>query len=440
MKLNELKQPLKEAIDWSPLVGHMGQSYIGDKPEGQDREGQMAKNIFARNFMQKAIGGLDAAINSGLVDPNAVGGGAQPQTTQPQTTQPQTTQPQTPAQIRQQKQAAAAKTAQAGMTPKAPVAPNAAPQSPEEIRQQKQAAAAKTAQAGMTAKPAAAPSVPKARGGKVAGELSATPNAIRKRNARSIAADRNRLIGDNGNANESIYYKLNAIFESIINVDEATMAQAIAPGGKVAGKPNSQQSAQPQASQKQSISDYIQNLFKEFMQGVPMSNPTTVSQLKALADQVQATYAKDKGKAALTKLADLGWAVSRSPEAMAKKGQEEKPEAGQQIQQTQQGQQTQQVNPVADKQSKIGVGQINKIIPSLRKRDLLSVKKNVDNEVTKRGGAKAPEAPTAAPTAKDNVIKMPKGRVRAAREGGVTPEEQAKFDEKVKQAMANQKG
>ena len=405
MKLNELKQPLKEAIDWSPLVGHMGQSYIGDKPEGQDREGQMAKNIFARNFMQKAIGGLDAAINSGLVDPNAVGGGAQPQTTQPQTTQPQTTQPQTPAQI----------------------------------RQQKQAAAAKTAQAGMTAKPAAAPSVPKARGGKVAGELSATPNAIRKRNARSIAADRNRLIGDNGNANESIYYKLNAIFESIINVDEATMAQAIAPGGKVAGKPNSQQSAQPQASQKQSISDYIQNLFKEFMQGVPMSNPTTVSQLKALADQVQATYAKDKGKAALTKLADLGWAVSRSPEAMAKKGQEEKPEAGQQIQQTQQGQQTQQVNPVADKQSKIGVGQINKIIPSLRKRDLLSVKKNVDNEVTKRGGAKAPEAPTAAPTAKDNVIKMPKGRVRAAREGGVTPEEQAKFDEKVKQAMANQK-
>ena len=36
------------------------------------------------------------------------------------------------------------------------------------------------------------------------------------------------------------------------------------------------------------------------------------------------------------------------------------------------------VDPKVDQQSKIGVGQINKIIPTLRTRDLNSVKKNVD--------------------------------------------------------------
>ena len=96
----------------------------------------------------------------------------------------------------------------------------------------------------------------------------------------------------------------------------------------------------------------------------------------------------------------------------------------------------------------VGVKQINKIIPTLRKRDLLSVKKTVDNTLASRSGTTAPvavAAPVAAPTASaaaDNVVKMPKGKarqVRAAREGGVTPEEQAKFDQRVQQAMASQK-
>jgi hypothetical protein len=97
----------------------------------------------------------------------------------------------------------------------------------------------------------------------------------------------------------------------------------------------------------------------------------------------------------------------------------------------------------------VGVRQINKIIPTLRKRDLLSVKKTVDNTLAGRGGtaaaptAAAPTAaaPTAAatPPATDNIVKMPKGKVRAAREGGVTPEEQAKFDQRVQAAMASQK-
>jgi hypothetical protein len=53
-------------------------------------------------------------------------------------------------------------------------------------------------------------------------------------------------------------------------------------------------------------------------------------------------------------------------------------------------------NPAADQQSKVGVGQINKIIPTLRTRDLTSVKKTVDATIAKKAKP-APAAP--APTA-----------------------------------------
>jgi len=48
-----------------------------------------------------------------------------------------------------------------------------------------------------------------------------------------------------------------------------------------------------------------------------------------------------------------------------------------------------------DQQAKIGVGQINKIIPTLRTRDLQSVKKNVDATIAKK--SKQPAAPVQPP-------------------------------------------
>jgi hypothetical protein len=52
-------------------------------------------------------------------------------------------------------------------------------------------------------------------------------------------------------------------------------------------------------------------------------------------------------------------------------------------------------NPEADKQSKIGVGQINKIIPTLRTRDLMSLKKNLDTVIAKKSAEKPAAAPAA---------------------------------------------
>ena len=392
MKLNELKQPKNEAIDLSPLIGHYGQSFMGDTPAGQDREGKMAKNIFVRNFMQKAISGLASAINSGLVDPNATSAA-------PTTQQPQAPAPAAPVTGVGNKPNTMANAPVSKTNTAKPGNPNAAPaavtQTPAQVRQQKQAAATQVARAGMTPRP-----------------KPAVWKSGRNPNAPAVARE------------NTTFDKLNKIFEGILNVNEA------------AG---------------QSISQYIQGLFLEYLHGVkvPMNDPATVSKFKTLADEVQATYAKDNGKNALTKLADLGWALSHSPEAtqQAAAGQQTTPAA------------VQQPNPAADQQSMVGVRQINKIIPTLRKRDLLSVKKTVDNTLAGRGGtavaptavaptaaaptAAAPTAaaPTAAatPPATDNIVKMPKGKVRAAREGGVTPEEQAKFDQRVQAAMASQK-
>lgn len=96
-----------------------------------------------------------------------------------------------------------AATTATGATATTPPAATTAPasQSPEDIRKAKQADAAKAAQAQMTAKPAptataepvpgetSAQTAAKAHtGGKVAGQLSQTPNAIRKRDARAATA------------------------------------------------------------------------------------------------------------------------------------------------------------------------------------------------------------------------------------------------------------
>ena len=377
MKLNELKQPKNEAIDLSPLIGHYGQSFMGATPAGQDREGKMAKNVFVRNFMQKAISGLASAINSGLVDPNA---------TSAAPTTPQTPAPAAPVAGVGNKPNTMANAPVSKTNTAKPGNPNAAPaavtQTPAQVRQQKQAAATQVARAGMTPRP-----------------KPAVWKSGRNPNAPAVARE------------NTAFEKLNNIFEGILNVNEA------------AG---------------QSISQYIQGLFMQHMKGVPMNDPNTTQQVKTVADEVQATYAKDNGKNALTKLADLGWALSHSPEAtqQAAAGQQANPAAAQQTTPAA----VQQPNPAADQQSMVGVRQINKIIPTLRKRDLLSVKKTVDNTLAGRGGtAAAPAAPAAVAPAADNVVKMPKGKIRAAREGGVTPEEQAKFDQRVQQAMANQK-
>ncbi len=378
------------------------------------------------NFIEKVVTELgkiaDKSAISNPVTQQATSTPAQPSSTQQAT--PPNNVAQQAAQIRQQKLKAGGQAAQTQMAQNSVTPPNNIAQQAAQTRQQKLAIAANTAQAGMTAKPnpaAAEPTPAQVRQQKLAiaantAQAGMTP--VRKpvvwksgRNPTAPAVARENTTFD----------ILNKIFESILYVDEDTS-----------------QPGQPPSNG--TISDLVSYYFVKLMNSNIFSNDESKNKISQFAKEVEQSYPTDKGRAALQQMGEWAWETFEN-----NKQQRNVSRLGRQsnVQSTQQtnpaaGQQT---NPAVDQQSTVGVRQINKIIPTLRKRDLLSVKKTVDNTLAGRGGAAV--APTAAPTvtppATDNIVKMPKGKVRAAREGGVTPEEQAKFDQRVQQAMANQK-
>jgi hypothetical protein len=79
---------------------------------------------------------------------------------------------------------------------------------------------------------------------------------------------------------ESKYLKLNNVFESIV-----------------------------EAAKGQSIQDYLQNWFAQYMQGVNYSSQQQM--VDKLINNVAKTYAQDKGKGALESLAQSAWALSK---------------------------------------------------------------------------------------------------------------------------------
>lgn len=274
-------------------------------------------------------------------------------------------------------------------------------------------------------------------------------------------------------ARENVHFdRLNALFESIINIDEETPAQTRSP---------------------LSIADLITTNFISLMNApyaFSPNNTETLPIIQKFAKEIENTYAVDGGKKAMEELGEWAWDTLteiKQQSNVSKRGATTNTAAPQQSTTTPQQSTSQPKAPAEVQQSKVGVRQINKLIPTLRKRDLLSVKKNVDNTLAGKssiepakptntgantfgkmasqlsgsnksksstGGtitktptgivhtSKPQQEPAQEKPKKDNIISLPKnkvGKVRAAREGGVTPEEQAKFDEKVRQAMANQK-
>ena len=408
MKLNELKEALarddmiadRAKTDFiEKVVTELGK--IADKSAISNPATQQSTSIPAQpSSTQQATPPNNVAQQAAQIRQQklkAGGQAAQTQMAQNSVTPPNNVAQQA-AQTRQQKLAIAANTAQAGMTPvRKPAA--AAEQTPAQVRQQKLAIAANTAQAGMT--PVRKPAV--WRSGR-------NPNAPATRE-------------------NTTFDKLNKIFESMLYVDEDTSQ----PGVPLSNG---------------TISDLVSYYFVKLMNSPIFSNDESKNKISQFAKEVEQSYPTDKGRAALQQMGEWAWETfenNKQQRNASRLGAQSK------IQSTQQtnpaAQQTnpaaQQTNPAADQQSTVGVRQINKIIPTLRKRDLLSVKKNVDNTLAGRGGTvAAPAATSSAAPAKDNIISMPKGKagqVRASREGGVTPEEQAKFDQRVQAAMASQK-
>ncbi len=184
MKLNEFKKAKLNELDLSSFLGDYGSAAVrsglgslGGKNVLSSTD-QMAKDDFIKKFNSRAASGLQSAIDGGLVDPNAAGQGmsttqqgvqtnpvnaisqkrigAQKQAQQradaegmPFSKLP-TQATQDPAQVRLQKQQAAAKMAQQqmGQTP-TPVAGRNVSPTPAQNRQEKLAAATQSAQGQM---------------------------------------------------------------------------------------------------------------------------------------------------------------------------------------------------------------------------------------------------------------------------------------------------
>jgi hypothetical protein len=174
VKLNEFKKPVVNEIDSRSLFGDYGSAALRTglgSLAGKNvlsTTDQMAKDDYITKFTSRALSGLQSAINSGLVDPNAAGQGV---TTTPQTTTT-TTQGELPsaadaiAQKRiaaQKAQADAIREPGADEGPKYNIDPNkqmspysklpakapVTPKTPEQIRQEKLAAASQAAQGQM---------------------------------------------------------------------------------------------------------------------------------------------------------------------------------------------------------------------------------------------------------------------------------------------------
>lgn len=279
MKLNEFKQHRKlDELQLSNLIGDYGAAATQQVGNRLFRKGgagnlsvqdKMTKNIFINDFIGRATETLRSSIESGLVDPNATG------STMPnngQTTPVNTPQPITP-------------------TPNQPTPTNpAVAKTPAEIHAEKLKANAAAAQSQMAAnpvptnRPATTPAgtVNKAKAGNpnIAGQTpyvqgragrGKNPTKFAKFNpSTSAMANLAKGVGNMSKGKqiqrESTFNKLNYIFESIMNVDEADPV-----------------------AQKRSISQHLLNWFKQYMKMGQLPGDAQ-TQLQTLANEVQSTW------------------------------------------------------------------------------------------------------------------------------------------------------
>lgn len=294
MKLNEFKlveNAIKEA-DSSYFIGDLGKAMAqqanarfnpfskADNPEMsvQDR---MTSNIYVKDFVGRAKEALKRGIEGNLIDPNPNAGATPPTPVDNKETPPVEL---TPAQIRQQKQMAAAKVAQDQMA-KNPVPSNQpAPQpTPGDIRQQKQVVAAKNAQVQM------AP-VSKLPADQFAKSAS---NVRQQKQAQATAALQKQMTTKPATA--PAVWKNNRT-------------------GKVGTSPVVRESIFEAGEYPDTISSFINKFFKKYNTGLTLS-PEVISKVDAIAKQIQANYRKTGAQAELDQLAKLGYAINQAAQA-----------------------------------------------------------------------------------------------------------------------------
>lgn len=223
---------------------------------------------------------------------------------------------------------------------------------------------------------------------------------------------------------ESKYAKLDYILESIINVDEAKAVQ--------------------------SISEYLQNMFNQY---IKVTDPKVQAQIKKLADQAQATYGQDKGKAALTQMGNLAFASSNSQGSGATQG------AGATASQPQSalssfasgfkqgagGTASEPASASATTGTQGGsvYDQVMSLVGKLSSEEKKQLIATLQEPASGGAGAfdqmgKQLQQPKTTANPVNRQQKLNTNKVKAGNKGAPTPDEQSKFDNLVKQKLANQ--
>lgn len=260
---------LEEALsNWIGDYGAAAAKQLGNRlrgdPEGaMSIQGKIAKEKFIQNFLGRASTSLNSGITSGRittnVTPQAAAPAAQP-AAQPAPT-PQPTAPATPA-------AARPSIAPTTAPPSRPTIGNT-PIHPMQVKSMQNNVARDKRVANMP-----------------------PPNkktfAADKRTPAQIAQMRRAGFSENSN-----YDKLNAIFESIMGEDTSA-ATPTAPAGV------------------ETISQFLTKWVEQYMAGTSFGDTNSINHIKSLIQNVENTYDKDKGKAALIKLANDLYSVAYS--------------------------------------------------------------------------------------------------------------------------------
>lgn len=325
------------------------------KKYNRSTKDQMAASKFIDKFVNRGLEVLNVAVDQGLADPNSnvlsqvkqttkkkqsttKSTKKQPQQTQPTTAQPQPTQPTTAqpqSAPQQQSNIVIPQTYRTKQTPGPNQIAPAAAKTPAQVRQQKQGAAAKTVQAQMTAKPAVAQAAPKAKAKSV---KPATSTKTQKPETVKIGGQKispkDPLYGKimKGVKEDRSYEKLNVIFESYIqlleqqtappnnpqpNVAQPAAAPKVAPKvaqpkAKTNTKTKSNTKAKTPATQQAalpSISAYFkENFLDGFLAGINMK--PAQPKIDALLKDLPTLYKSGKLKAALEDLANVAWSLS----------------------------------------------------------------------------------------------------------------------------------
>lgn len=271
-RIDDEVRSLEEALsNWIGDYGAAAAKQLGNritgKPEGaMSIQDKMAKEKFLQNFLGRASATLNSGIASGRITTNVT-----PQSAPPAAQPAEPTSP------------APAPAAPAASKPS--IAPTTAPPSRPTIGNTPiHAMQVKSMQNNI------------ARDKRVAN--MPPPNkktfAADKRTPAQIAQMRRA-----GFSESSTYDKLNAIFESIMG--EADPAAPAAPAATTAA---------PAPTGVETISQFLTKWVKQYMTGTSLGDANSVNHIKSLIKNVEDTYSKDRGKAALTKLANDLYAVS----------------------------------------------------------------------------------------------------------------------------------